>query len=276
VGAWEDSLATNRRSETNARQNNAAQETLHALDYQVYAALQLARDRDAYDAIERMKAITPNADQRGSFYALAASAARYALERGDWKLALSLEPREMPYLYTTAMTHFARGYGAARLGDGGAAEREAGELARLKSGLDAQKDKYWSTEVEVQHLSVLGWSKLAKGERDAALAEMRRAADLEGTSEKAPVSPGRLLPARELLGEMLLALDRPAEALREFEASATRDPNRFRGYYGAALAAERAGDAQKARAYYAKLVELSAKGDPRPELVRAKTFVAKY
>jgi hypothetical protein len=276
VGAWDDSLATNRRSEANARQHNAAQEMLHSLDYQVYAALQLARDRDAYGAIERMKAIAPNPDQRGSFYALAASPARYALERGDWKLARSLEPRETPYLYTSAMTHFARGYGAARLGDAAAAEREAAELARLKSGLEAQKDKYWSTEVAVQHLTVVAWAQLAKGERGAALAEMHRAADLESTSEKAPVSPGRLLPARELLGEMLLALERPAEALKEFEASAMRDPNRFRGYYGAALAAERAGDAQKARAYYAKLVELSAKGEPRPELVRAKTFAAKY
>jgi uncharacterized protein HemY len=103
---------------------------------------------------------------------------------------------------------------------------------------------------------------------------MRKATDLEDTSEKAPVSPGRLLPARELLGEMLLELGRPAEAPKEFEASAVRDPNRFRGFYGAALAAQGAGDAAKAREYFARVTQLGTKGDERPELVRARTPIA--
>ena len=274
VGAWEDSLVTNKRSEQNALKNKAAQDLHHALDYQVYAALQLARDREALEAMTRMAALPANPDQRPSFYALAATPARYALERGDWKAATALELVPNAYVYTAAMTHFARGYGAARLGDTAMASREAEELARLKATLEEQKDKYWATEVEVQRLEVVAWSKLAAGERQAALETMIAAAKLEDTSEKAPVSPGRLIPARELLGEMLLQLGRPGEALKEFEASATRDPNRFRGFYGAALAAQRSGDAKKARAYFEKLAQLGAKGDARPELQQARTFLA--
>jgi len=274
VGSWEDSLATNRRAEQNALKNKSGQDMHHALDYQVYAALQLARDREAREAIARMAALPANPDQRPSFYALAASPVRYALERGDWKAAAALEPLANAYVYTVAMTHFARGYGAARLGDWATAAKESGELGNLQQQLVAQNDKYWATEVEVQRLSVAAWGQLAKGERDNALALMRKATDLEDTSEKAPVSPGRPVPARELLGEMLLELKQPAAALKEFEASAVRDPNRFRNFYGAALAAERSGNAAKARQYFARLAQLGAKGDARPELQRARTFIA--
>ena len=274
TGSWEDSISTNRRSEETARRNKTPDEILHALDYQVYAALQLARDREAREAIARMAALPANPDQRPSFYALAASPVRYALERGDWKAAAALEPLANAYVYTVAMTHFARGYGAARLGDWATAAKESGELGNLQQQLVAQNDKYWATEVEVQRLSVAAWGQLAKGERDNALALMRKATDLEDTSEKAPVSPGRLVPARELLGEMLLELKQPAAALKEFEASAVRDPNRFRNFYGAALAAQRSGDAAKAREYFTKLSRLAAKGDPRPELQQARTFLA--
>jgi tetratricopeptide (TPR) repeat protein len=117
---------------------------------------------------------------------------------------------------------------------------------------------------------VLAWAALARGDKAGAVDTMRKAAELEDTSEKAPVSPGRLLPARELLGELLLEAGRAGEALAAFEASAVRDPNRFRGYYGAALAAQRSGDMTKARAYFAKLSALAAKGDPRPELEKAR------
>ena len=266
VGAWEDSYTTNRRSELNALANKNAQDAHHALDYQVYAVLQLARDREAREAIERMKALPPNKEQRASYYALSASPARYALERGDWKLATKLDILPNDFAFTPALTHYARGYGAARLGDATLAEREAAELGRLQQELVAKNDKYWATEVEVQRLTVVAWSLLAKGQRDAALATMQEAAKLEDTSEKSPVSPGRLLPAREVLGEMLLELKQPAAALKEFEASAVRDPNRFRNFYGSGLAAQRSGDAKKAREYFTKLSQLAAKGEPRPEL----------
>jgi tetratricopeptide (TPR) repeat protein len=272
VGAWEDSYATNRRSELNALANKSAQDMLHALDYQVYAALQLARDRDAMEGMKRLQALPPGADQRASDYSLAAVPARYALERGDWKAASTLEVRQSQYPFAMALTHFARGYGAARLGDTAGAAREANELARLRE--EAKNDKYWSNEIEVQRLTVVAWGWLAGGDRSTALETMRKAADLEDTSEKSPVSPGRLLPAREVLGEMLQQLGKPGDALKEFEASAVRDPNRFRGFYGAALAAERSGDKAKARAYYAKLTQMAAKGDARPELQQARMFLA--
>jgi hypothetical protein len=118
VGAWEDSLVTNKRSEQNALANKSAQDMHHALDYQVYAALQLARDREAREAMARMKALPPNPDQRPSFYALASVPARMALERGDWKSATRSRSVPNAYLYTVAMTHFGRGYGAARLATG--------------------------------------------------------------------------------------------------------------------------------------------------------------
>jgi Flp pilus assembly protein TadD len=108
-----------------------------------------------------------------------------------------------------------------------------------------------------------------------ALALMQQAADMEDASEKASVTPGYVVPERELLGEMLLELNQPAQALKEFETSAGHEPNRFRGIYGAALAAARAGDSAKARAYYGKLAKLAAKGDPRPELQRARTWLAR-
>ena len=274
VGAWEDSLAANRRSEQNALANNAGQDMLHALDYQVYAALQLARDREALEAMERMKALPPNPDQRASFYALASVPARYALERGDWKGAASLQPTLTQYPYTVAMTHFARGYGAARIRDMSAAVREINELDRIARALEAQNDKYWATEVRVQRLSVLAWARLAAGAPKSALEAMEAAAKLEDSSEKSPVSPGRLVPARELLAEMLLQVGQPAAALKEFEASAARDPNRFRNFYGSALAAQRSGDDAKAREYFTRLAKLAEKGDPRPELQQARTFLA--
>jgi predicted Zn-dependent protease len=127
----------------------------------------------------------------------------------------------------------------------------------------------------VQRLSAAAWTAYAKGNRDDALKLMRSAADLEDTSEKHAVTPGRLVPARELLGEMLLEMNRPAEALKEFETNEKHDPNRFRGIYGAAQAAAQSGDNAKAKRYYARLVELAAKGDPRPEIEQAKAYLAK-
>ena len=196
-----------------------------------------------------------------------------AIERGDWKAATALEPRPNNFPFTEALTHFARGIGAARSGDGAAAEKSAQELARLRDALKAAKTDYGATEVEVSRLGVVAWTALAQGKRDEALTLMRSAADMEDKSEKHIVTPGRILPARELLGDMLVELKRPAEAVKEYEASHLREPERFRGYYGAAQAAEQAGDKATARRYYGKLVALAAQGGPRPELTQAKAFL---
>jgi tetratricopeptide (TPR) repeat protein len=140
----------------------------------------------------------------------------------------------------------------------------------LHKALQEAKDNYWATEIEFQRLAVAGWIALAHGNSEDVLKFMRAAADLEDKNEKSIVTPGRILPARELLGDMLLELKQPALALKEFETSHVREPNRFRGYYGAALAAEGAGERRKAADYYAKLAELAKKADSQPpELVRA-------
>jgi tetratricopeptide (TPR) repeat protein len=201
--------------------------------------------------------------------------ARYAVERATWREAAQLQPTATKVPYSDAQTYFARALGAARSGDAAAAENEASQLARLQKDLEAAGDKYWATEVEVQRLTVGGWIALARGKGDDALKLMRAAADLEDRNEKSIVTPGRILPARELLGDMLLELKQPAQALKEYESSHVREPNRFRGYAGAARAAEAAGDRTKAANYYAKLIELTKNGDTRrPELAHARAYLA--
>jgi uncharacterized protein HemY len=140
--------------------------------------------------------------------------------------------------------------------------------------LKAAKNEYWASEVEVSRLAASAWSALAEGKKEDALKLMRNAAEIEDKNEKHIVTPGRILPARELLGQMLLELNRPAEALKEFELSQMREPNRYHGFAGAAEAAAQSGDAAKAKQYYTRLVELVGEGSPRPEVLRAKTFLA--
>jgi len=276
VGAWEASVATNRRSSGVSRAENEPGGGLHATDYMVYAYLQLARDKDANQELQVARGLTGiNPNNPTIAYALAAMPARIALERSMWKEAAQLEAPSSKVPHTDAMTHFARALGAARGGDVANAEKGVQELARIVDVLKAAKNDYWATEVEVQRLSAAAWTGYAKGNRDEALTLMRLAADLEDKSEKHAVTPGRLVPARELLGEMLLEMKRPADALKEFEASEKHDPNRFRGISGAARAAAESGDIAKAKRYFSRLVELAGKGDGRPEIDNAKAFLAK-
>jgi tetratricopeptide (TPR) repeat protein len=242
----------------------------------VYAYMQLARDGDARMVVEEAKRVTNPGTTRAGPYALAAIPARYAIERGAWKEAMQLQPSSTRLPYNEAMTYFARALGAARSGDPVYAEKDVGELARIVAALKAAKDDYWATEVEVQRLAAAAWIAYAKGSREEALTLMRSAADMEDKSEKSAVTPGRIIPARELLGEMLLEMKRPAEALQAFESSEKHDPNRFRGLYGAGKAAALAGDQAKAKSYYEKLLVLAQNADTeRPELKDAKAFLAK-
>ena len=274
VGAWEDSLEINRRSEMTARENKTADEILHAIDYQVYAALQLARDPEARRAIERGEPEAEHYERNAGAFALAAGGARYAMERGDWKMAAQLKPRTSKFPYADAMIHFARALGAARSGDTDSAHKDVAEIVRLRDTLAERNDKYWTGQVEVQRLSALAWIDLAQSKREEALALMRKAADMQDASEKSPVTPGYIAPARELLGELLLELKQPEQALKEFELSAQHDPNRFRGIYGMALAAAQSGDVAKARTHYTQLLALAAKGVARPEMKQARTWLA--
>lgn len=277
VGAWEDSASTNRRSYEAAIKGNEFPEAFHASDYEVYADLQLARDAAALGAIEDAFKVTVRSPAPPTVsYASAAMPARYAVERGDWRAAMQLAPAAGGVPYTEAITWFARALGAARSGDVTAAEQDAAELAVRHKTLVETGNGYWATEVDVQQRAAAGWIAFAQKKTDDALKLMREAADLEDKNEKHIVTPGRILPARELLGDMLLEAGQPALALEAYEASQHREPNRFRGYYGAARAAEAAGDRDKATAYYGKLLALAKNADTqRPELARAAAYVAR-
>ena len=277
VGAWEDSVAANRRAYQAAIPGNELGEAYHASDYSVYADLQLARDTDARaDIANAFKVRIANRTLRPAAYAAAAMPARYALERGDWRAAMSLETTTGTVPFTEAIVWFARALGAARTGDIAAAQENAAHLGPLRQALVDAKDTYWATEVEVQQGTAAAWIALAQKRTDEAVALMQAAADLEDSHEKHIVTPGRVLPARELFGDMLLEAGKPVDALKAYEASQQREPNRFRGYYGAASAAAAAGDRRKAADYYGKLLALAKHADSnRPEIAQAKAFMKK-
>ncbi len=272
VGAWVESATTNERAAAAAKDDNDADQQLHALDYMGYAYLQLARDTDARRVV-REAAQASGAKRLSGPYALAAIPARFPIERGDWSQAAKLQPIPGPYAFADALTYFARALGAARSGDPASADNDVQRLVVLRDALKAANNDYWATEVEVSRLGAAAWAAWARGRPDEALSLMRNAAAIEDRSEKHPVTPGRIVPARELLGDMLLELKRPAEALKEFEASQTREPDRFRGLYGAAQAAAQSGDIAKARRYFARLVDMAGQGDARPELLAARKFL---
>jgi tetratricopeptide (TPR) repeat protein len=175
-----------------------------------------------------------------------------------------------------AITHFARALGAARLGKPEAAQADVAKLAELRDKLREAKDAYWSGIVDIQWQVANAWLLFAQGKQDEALKAMSAAADAEDKTEKAPVTPGPLAPARELYGAMLLEHGMTKEALAAFEATLAKEPRRLGATLGAAKAAEKAGDSAKAKQRYAEAVELADAADPvRPEIAAARAFVAK-
>lgn len=275
LGMWQDSIDSNRLSAAAARAEGNGQEQAHAMDYLVHAYLQMGQDAEAKRVVSEIPSISGiNPAIFIGPYGISAMPARYALERRAWSEAASLQPSPSRFPFTEAITHFARGLGFARMGDAAAAEKEVSRLITLRKALADQNNTYWSNQVEVQALAVTAWIALAQGNRDEALKLMRGAADLEDSMEKHIVTPSPVVPARELLGEMLLEVGQPAEALKAFEASAEREPNRFRGTYGAARASALAGEHEKVRMYYARLVALTEKSDgTRPELQQARSYL---
>lgn len=274
VGAWPESAATNRRSADVALKGKEGDDALHALDYVVYAYLQLGRDSEARKTIAEAAGISGHTPRFVAPYALAAMPARFAVDRGAWREAVQLQPQTSKFPFTEANIYFARALGHARMGDAAAAKAELEQITQRREALRAAKNEYWGTEVEVMRLAAGAWIALAEARNDEALNLMRQAADMEDKNDKHPVTPGRILPARELLGDMLMELKRPADALKEYEQSQKREPGRFRGLYGAALAAEMAGDGRTARKYYARLVQLAGKGEPRAELTLARSYLS--
>jgi len=278
-GFWEESIGSNLASAAAAKNDF---DRLHAMDYLAYAYLQEGRDLDAKRVLEEAGAIRKVSPEHFvPAYALAAIPARYSLERRRWAEAasLTLQPADFPwdrFPQSEAVLIFARALGAARSGDAASARRDLDRLQVLRDALAALRQGYWVEQVEIQRQVVSAWVARAEGKQEEALTLMRAAADREDKSEKHPVTPGPIVPARELLAEMLLELGDPRQALNEFESSHRVEPNRFKGLYGAARAAELSGDREKARTYYANLLALCEKADTeRPELKEARAFLTK-
>jgi tetratricopeptide (TPR) repeat protein len=208
-------------------------------------------------------------------FALAAIPARYALERGAWTDAARLEPRDTRFLSSDAITWFARAMGAARSGDAEATRTAVDRLHAISGKLAAANENYWAEQVAIQALDASAWLALAEGRGAEAVETMRKAADREDRTEKNAITPGPLAPARELLGDMLLQLKRPKDALAEFEKTLAKEPNRFRALSGAMDAALASGNRATARRYAEQLLTISVKADTpgRPELARARTLV---
>ncbi len=288
VGLWPEMVEGNRASYTAAKGELkdttlgiGAYDALHAMDYMVFGQLQQAQDQAAKQWVDEAGAIRKvNVENFVAAYAFAAMPSRYALERGDWAQAakLTLTPPDLAwnkFPQAESILVFSRGLGKARTGDVAGAREDVARLQALKESLTAAKNAYWASQTSFQITTVNAWIALDEGRNDEALALMRAAAEAEEASDKHPVTPGNVVPSRELLGEMLMTLNRPDDALAEYERSLKRDPNRFRALYGAARAAEAAGQEQAARDYYAKLDKLAAARDTeRPELTHARTFLA--
>jgi hypothetical protein len=278
-----DSAAAGRRQVERTHPGAASYNALHAMDYLAYSYLQTAQDEKARELVEagaRVRAIDVPGFAAG--YALAAIPARHALERGDWKAAaaLGVQPEGFPwaqYPYAEAVVHFARAVGAARLGDLEAARAAYSRLQQIQSALAAgPKGGFdWASQVEIQRRAAEAWLRDAEGKKDEAERLLGAAADLEDATDKHPVTPGSVLPAREQLADLLLVHGKAADAVRQYERSLATAPARFRSFAGAAAAAEQAGDRQAARAYSERLVSLCGSGSAdRPELARARAALA--
>ena len=288
LGMWPDvvhaDLAADHELVTEVRADNpgaklaAIPGRYHSLDFLVTAYLQMAEDKKAKEIVDIRNSVT-RLDPEARYTAHTAFAAipvRYVLERGDWTAAAKLDVPETPYPQAEALAWFGRALGAAHSGDLEGAKLDLAQLVRLKGRLLAAKDSYWADQVEIEARASLAWINLLSDHKAEAIHMMQNAADLEDASEKHIAMENRLSPMRELLGELLLQAKEPAKALKEFEASLDAVPNRYRSLAGAARAAEAAGDKNKARAYYQKLLALCSAADTeRPDLVAARRYVAK-
>jgi tetratricopeptide (TPR) repeat protein len=271
VGMWEESVASNRSA------LEVQPDYHHATDFMVYAHLQLAQDAKAKVLVDVIVGLRPREYPiLANFTAVAAIPARYALERADWAGAAALPISATGRVMADSLTRFARGLGMARSGDPAGAKREIQALQELRRALEQSNDSYWANRTREQILAVTAWVANAEGAGAQATKLMRAAADGEDGSIKHVAMENRLYPMRELLAELLLQVGQPAAALAEFEASLKENPNRYRSLSGAALAAEAAGNRERAAGYFEKLVALSSKADTtRPELAYARSFLGR-
>ena len=286
LGMWEESIAANRSSADASRAYAAMRhrdateaEELHALDYMAYSYLQQAQDakaKEIVDFVATVRKTNPELEFSAA-YALAAIPARYALERDAWSEAATLPVPELPHWSSfpsfEGLMEYSHALGRAHTGDIEGARKAIDRMQQLRDSSTDPRLDYFKRHLDLQIQAASAWVTYSEGKKDEAVNLFRRAADAEDILGKHPVSPGALVPAREQLGDMLLKLNRPKEAQREFEAALKIYPGRFRGLYGAAQAAELNGEKEKAQHYYAKLVEQTAKADgSRSELAQLREY----
>ena len=279
LGLWDETITANTRAfeaglgYARAHHQPVAPERLHALDYMVYAYLQQGRDREAratVDTAQHLMTASIASDALIANYNQIAMEARLPLERGDWAAASRLPVRAAELTIGAALAHFTRGIGAGRLGDTARTGVEIAALAAIQADMTRRGDNDWATVVDIKRQVVTAWRELAAGDTAAALRDAKAAADIEDVTEKQPVTPAELLPARELEADMLLAVGRYAEARTAYTATLSREPRRARSLYGAGRAAELAGDRDGAAASYASFLKQLEHGDgDRAEIARA-------
>ncbi len=286
LGLWDEDIKSNIASVSSAQCYAKAvgikghwDEEFHGLDYLVYSYLQKGENKLAKNQLEYLKTI--NKIEPINFkvaYALAAIPSRYVLENKLWKEAAVLKIhyenfpwQNFPWQY--AIFHFTRLMGSANIGNINAAKKELEELTHIYDTLTKQKDLYKANQVQIQIKTGEAWICFKEGKNNEALTLMNLAADMEDKTEKHPVTPGEVIPAREFLGDMLLQMEKPDEALKMYEADLKTHPNRFNGVYGAGLSAKTLGQNEKARLYYTQLLNISVPNSNRPELNTIKIFL---
>ena len=277
LGMWPDTVRSNIAAAAAEKARGNPDDHMHALDYLVYGYLQMAQDVEAKKVVDEARAIMADlaakkydSGRPTAHFAMAAIEARWALERGQWAEAAAIDPRPNRFPHTESMVYLARAIGAARTGNGARARADVDRLAALK---DSMKDAYWAEQIEIQRRAAAAWAARAEGKAEEGFALMRSAVELEASTEKHNITPGPIVTARELLGDMLLEANQPGPAAEAYEASLRVAPNRFKALHGAARAAERAGDRERAKTYYGKLLATAGAADtPRPELQEAKAF----
>jgi hypothetical protein len=281
VGYWKDSVESNRQSARVDRDRTA--QSPHAYDYMVYAQLQMGQDKAASEVLTHSVGVANKVDNFAAAYAYGAMPARLALERGRWaeaaKLPLTPAADAYPwkkYPQAEALNAFARGIGAAMSGDAAAAGVEVARLQALRDTAKEMKINYWVDQIDIQAEVVRGLASIAGGKKDEGLATLRAAADREDATEKHVVTPGLLVPAREMLALVLLTDAKAADALHGYETVLTKEPNRYRAFAGAMQAAERTGDAKKASVFAERLLAQTAAADSQlPEMAQARKVLGR-
>jgi len=285
LGQWQRTINWNIRSAAAAKKHYLKggvmpMHYVHALDYLMYAYLQQAEDKKAAKVLEQLNSVEKYQPTFPASYGIAAARARFYLEQHLWKQSAQI-PLEMPkdfpwqkFPMAQSITYFAWGMGAIREGNLSQGKEAIEQLDKFYKQLENSKQNYWATLVDSKKQSLLAWLQLEEGDKKTALKLMKRAAVLEDSVDKHPVTPGEVLPARELYGDMLMKVGQPKMALKAYQAVLKISPNRFNSLYGAASAAAQTGNQGLAKDYYGQLIKLTQKADTdRAEIKIAKTYL---